>query len=143
MLTVKLAKTPAERDHCYLLRIETFVRGQGVPMSMELDDHDEADALHFLGTENDLPVATARILLIDGAAKIQRVAVVESSRGKGYGRDIMQAMIDNVTEHRRAEALVLDAQTHAFNFYERLGFVAEGDEFDDAGIPHRRMRRTV
>jgi ElaA protein len=33
----------------------------------------------------------------------------------------------------------LGAQTHALGFYERLGFTAIGDEFDDAGIPHREM----
>ena len=34
---------------------------------------------------------------------------------------------------------ILNAQTHAIGFYEQSDFVAEGDEFDDAGIPHRRM----
>jgi len=140
---VRFAKTAAERDQCYLLRIDVFVRGQGVPMSMELDDHDEVDALHFLGSENGVSVATARILLSDGTGKIQRVAVAERCRGKGYGRDIMKAMIDHAGKHRLAEDLVLDAQTYALNFYERLGFIAEGDAFDDAGIPHIRMRRTV
>ena len=35
---------------------------------------------------------------------------------------------------------VADAQVRAIGFYERLGFRAEGGEFLDAGIPHRRMR---
>ncbi|MGI9355912.1 MAG: GNAT family N-acetyltransferase [Rhizobiaceae bacterium] len=143
MLTVKIAETTTERDQCYLLRIEVFVRGQNVPMSMELDDHDEADALHFLGTHDGVPVATARILFSDGIAKIQRVAVSETHRGKGCGRSIMQAIIDYVARHRVAGKLVLDAQTRALDFYERLGFSAEGDEFDDAGIPHKRMSRSV
>ena len=33
----------------------------------------------------------------------------------------------------------LGAQVQALGFYERLGFVAEGPVFDDAGIPHREM----
>ena len=37
------------------------------------------------------------------------------------------------------ESAVLNAQTHAIGFYEGHGFVAKGDEFDDAGIPHVRM----
>ena len=143
MLQVRLAETTDERDQCYLLRIEVFVRGQAVPMSMELDDNDEADALHFLGTEGGVPVATARILSNDGVAKIQRVAVLERCRGKGYGRDIMQAMIDHVSTHQLAGELVLNAQTDVLDFYERLGFAAEGNEFDDAGILHKRMRRPV
>ena len=38
---------------------------------------------------------------------------------------------------------VLDAQVPVIPFYERLGFVAEGPVFDDAGIPHRRMTRPL
>jgi predicted GNAT family N-acyltransferase len=37
--------------------------------------------------------------------------------------------------------VLLSAQTHAMPFYERFGFVAEGGQYDDAGIAHRMMRR--
>jgi predicted GNAT family N-acyltransferase len=39
--------------------------------------------------------------------------------------------------------VILDSQTHAVPFYERLGFTAHGPEFDDAGIPHRSMRLSL
>ena len=35
----------------------------------------------------------------------------------------------------------LHAQTHALGFYEKHGFVAEGEEFMEAGIPHFVMTR--
>ena len=38
--------------------------------------------------------------------------------------------------HRR---VMVNAQTHALRFYERLGFAAVGEEYDDAGIAHRTM----
>ncbi len=143
MLDVKLATTAAERDECYLLRIEVFVRGQNVPLSMELDDDDEVNALHFLGYDEGKPVATARVLLRDSVAKIQRVAVLERCRGRGFGVNIMRWIMDHLRNNGLAEIAVLDAQTHALEFYGRLGFIAEGDEFDDAGILHRRMSRAV
>jgi len=34
----------------------------------------------------------------------------------------------------------LTAQTDKLAVYEKLGFVAFGDEFEDAGIQHRAMR---
>ena len=39
--------------------------------------------------------------------------------------------------------LFLNAQTHALGFYERAGFVVEGDEFLEAGIRHVRMTRST
>ncbi|WP_419638983.1 GNAT family N-acetyltransferase [Thiolapillus sp.] len=35
--------------------------------------------------------------------------------------------------------LVLAAQVQAMPFYEKAGFNAEGEVFDEAGIPHRNM----
>jgi predicted GNAT family N-acyltransferase len=40
-------------------------------------------------------------------------------------------------------AVTLAAQTQAIGFYERLGYVAHGNEFMDAGIPHRWMDLTL
>ncbi len=37
----------------------------------------------------------------------------------------------------------LGAQVHALGFYEALGFEAFGPVYDDAGIPHRDMVRTL
>ena len=37
----------------------------------------------------------------------------------------------------------LGAQTHAIGFYEKLGFTVHGPEYDDAGIPHRDMSRSL
>jgi predicted GNAT family N-acyltransferase len=39
--------------------------------------------------------------------------------------------------------VTLHAQTHAAAFYARYGFVAEGDLFMEAGIPHVTMTRTL
>ena len=46
-------------------------------------------------------------------------------------------------QQRGHPEVYLHAQTRALEFYERQGFVAEGDEFDEAGIPHRLMRRIL
>ena len=37
----------------------------------------------------------------------------------------------------------LSAQVSAIAFYESLGYSAEGDVFEEAGIPHRNMRKRL
>ena len=88
------------------------------------------------------PLATARLLDKDGRAKIGRVAVLAAVRGQGLGAEIMQAVLDEARRRGFTEA-VLDAQTYALPFYARLGFIPEGEEFDEAGIPHYAMRRRL
>jgi predicted GNAT family N-acyltransferase len=121
------------------IRHAVFVTEQGVPIELEHDEHD-SDALHLLATGDDgTPVGTARILE-DG--HIGRIAVLAPWRGQGIGSALLQRLLQ-VAADRSQEAVFLHAQCVAEPFYERAGFVATGPIFDDAGIDHRLMTRTI
>ena len=140
-VTIVLAQTPAEIDLCFCIRKMVFVGEQGIPLELEMDAYDDA-ATHFLLRDGETPLATARLLDKRGLAKIGRVAVLKDARGLGLGQRLMQAVLDEARRRGFSEA-VLDSQTYAMPFYAHLGFAAEGKEFDDAGIPHFLMRRTL
>jgi phosphoribosylglycinamide formyltransferase-1 len=123
----------------FTVRRAVFCDEQGVPEELELDAHDE-DAWHFLAFVDGVPAAAARLVQIEGAAKIGRVAVLKPYRGTGLGHKLMDALMHAAAE-LRLDRMVLDAQLPVIPFYEGFGFVAEGDVFDDAGIPHRRMTK--
>ncbi|WP_042247773.1 GNAT family N-acetyltransferase [Paracoccus sp. PAMC 22219] len=123
---------------CHALRRTVFIEEQNVPEADEMDDLD-ADAIHLLATDDaDRPVATARLLVRDDIGKIGRVCVLADQRGTGLGAALMRAAIDALAA-RSVRQVRLGSQTHAMGFYEKLGFVAEGPVYDDAGIPHRDM----
>ncbi len=126
---------------CHAVRRAVFIEEQGIDEDDDFDGLDEG-ALHVLATENSAPVGTARILVIEGAAKIGRVAVLKSHRGKGVGKQILRSALEISREAGLTRAK-LEAQTTAIGFYEDLGFVAEGEEFLDVGIPHRLMTREL
>jgi ElaA protein len=141
-MRVTKATTTNERAACIALRREVFIDEQHVPEELELDGDDDA-CVHFLVVDDDaVAVGTARMRLIGDKAKAQRVAVRRSVRGRGVGVAIMQALED---EARRlgAHKVTLSSQVHALGFYERLGYVAHGDVYDDAGIPHRDMTKLL
>lgn len=138
---VIIVETPADWEACYAIRKTVFVEEQAVPLELELDEYDDV-ATHFLLRDGDAPLATARLLDKHGLAKIGRVAVLKEARGRGLGLVLMRAVLEEARRQGFTEA-VLDSQTYAIPFYERLGFVAEGEEFDDAGIPHSLMRRRL
>ncbi len=115
--------------------MEVFVAEQNVPEDEERDEWDET-ARHFLALVDGQRAATARaVAKAAGIVKIGRVAVRAPYRGTGLGARLMRA----VEADYPGAALMLDAQLQALNFYAKLGYVAEGPMFDDAGIPHRRM----
>ncbi|MBU6418991.1 MAG: GNAT family N-acetyltransferase [Proteobacteria bacterium] len=129
----------AELEACFAIRMAVFVAEQGVPAAEELDELD-ATALHVLALWSGQPAGTARALeKAQGLWKICRVAVQAPFRKFGIG----QALMQGIETKCPGGAFMLDAQTHAIGFYERLGYVAEGPEFMDAGIPHRLMRKAA
>lgn len=124
------------------VRRAVFIAEQGVPEELEWDDKD-GHALHVLATDpGGTPIGTARLVPEGAAARIGRMAVVKPWRGRGVG-GAMLALLMGEAARRGFREVFLDAQTHAVPFYERFGFRAQGEEFFDAGIPHRRMRRRL
>lgn len=143
-LDMRVAESAADRARCVAVRVEVFVDEQKVPAEIEVDEHDATDAIHFLAVDGESgdAIGAARFVPFEGAAKIGRVAVKRSARGTGAGAELMRFVMKEARARGYASA-VLDAQTYAIGFYEKLGFVAEGPVFDDAGMPHRRMRRAL
>lgn len=74
--------------------------------------------------------------------KVERVAVLEPRRGTGVGRALMLAVEERARDQSLA-ALELHSQTHAAGFYRELGYESYGDEFEEAGIPHVKMRKPL
>ena len=121
------------------IRFAVFVDEQGVPPELEQDARDP-DAIHLLATSQvGEPIATAR-MLADG--HIGRMAVLPDWRRRGVGAALLRRLIEIASAQGRREVF-LHAQCQAEPFYRRLGFVAEGEEFQDAGISHRRMRAAI
>jgi predicted GNAT family N-acyltransferase len=149
---VRVAEDPADREACFAVRTEVFVVEQGVPQEIEYDAYD-AGAVHVLAVREDgTPLGTGRLLYGEAAAakgagdpavgSLGRLAVTRAARGLGVGAALVRA-IEQAARARGLAAVDLHAQTHALGFYERLGYVAYGPEFPDAGIPHRAMRRVL
>ena len=142
-----LVTTKEEREAIFALRMEVFVVEQGVPAAEELDAQD-VTATHVLAREEQNPaniVATARLIPYganESKGAIGRVAVQKAQRGKGVGALLMR-FLESVARERGMTYLELGAQCYALPFYEKLGYVAEGEIYLDCAIEHRHMGKTL
>lgn len=118
------------------VREAVFMREQGVPEELEWDGLDEG-CRHALALSSQGDAIGCGRLLPDG--HIGRIAVLPQWRKQKVGTAIVQALLGEARARGMREA-VMDAQTRAVAFYRNFGFVEEGKEFMDAGIPHIRMR---
>ncbi len=125
-----------------LLRKTVFVQEQGF-----VDEEDEIDAMatHIVGyDDNNIPVATCRLFAQgeEGTFALGRFCVVKEMRGRGIGEQLMAAAEREITL-QGGRLIVLHSQLHAQPFYEKQGFIPEGEIEYEQGQPHRYMTKTV
>ena len=137
--TIKPVYWQASQGTLRAIRTTVFVEEQGVPQELEWDGLDE-HAYHVIAFAPDgTPIGTGR-LLQDG--HIGRLAVLKDWRGKGVGKTLLDMLLV-VANKMGNEEVKLNAQTRVLDFYLRKGFVPQGKEFMEAGIPHTAMTRTT
>jgi predicted GNAT family N-acyltransferase len=134
---VKRVSSQKEMAKAFAIRMRVFVKEQGVPGEIELDRDDDR-AIHFLAFAGPRAVGTARVVWHHGGAKIGRMAVLKSYRGRGIGKKLLQRATETAKK-RGTKSIHLHAQVPVISFYESMGFRSVGRIFEEAGIPHRKM----
>ncbi|MDA8371491.1 MAG: GNAT family N-acetyltransferase [Nocardiopsaceae bacterium] len=141
MLSIALAESAEDRAAVFVIRGAVFVAEQQVPIEEEWDGRD-LDADQVLARLDGVAVGTGRLAVDGDRGVLGRLAVLPRGRGIGAGAALVGALEEQARK-RGLTAIELHAQIHALGFYERLGYRAYGEEFMDAGIPHRRMRKDL
>ena len=136
----RLADSYHDLIKVFIVRGIVFMEEQAVPYRDEIDEY-EFSSVHVLGEIDGEPVAAGRIRFLETTAKLERLAIRPHYRKKGYGHRLVDYMMDVVRKNGIHDFLI-HAQTHLTGFYGEHGFVVDGDQFEEAGIPHYRMRRT-
>jgi predicted GNAT family N-acyltransferase len=116
----------------------------GLTLSMEDLVTEQADR-HLLAFEGETVIGgliVQRRDQVPGAWKIRQVAVEPSWQGRGVGHALMLA-VETAARDAGIKNLVLNSRESVCGFYEKLGYVSEGEPFTEVGIPHRRMQLSL
>jgi predicted GNAT family N-acyltransferase len=133
---------PADMPAVAALRTRVFVHEQGVPPELEQDATD-AVAVHAVCRDDaGRVVATGRLFERNGRGVIGRMAVDADARGGGHGAAVLTVLHAEAARLGLAE-VEIHAQLGARGFWERAGYTAVGEEFEEAGIRHVAMRRLL
>lgn len=140
MITVLPIANPADLDAAFAIRRTVFVDEQHVSPEEEYDEF-ESISTHFLARYDEVPCGTARWRRTSNGVKLERFAVLPDYRGKGVGKALVRAVLDNVFSQQPEpiERIYLHAQVTAMPLYASFGFVPVGPMFEEAGIQHYKM----
>lgn len=141
MASVQVGDWAVHGEASRAIRQAVFVDEQRIPAELVVDARD-ATALHAVARNRiGLPLAAGRLLpAVDGVGQIGRLATLASMRGAHLGQRVLEALLTAARE-RGDRQVMLQAQSSAISFYDRLGFARHGAPFEEAGIPHQEMRR--
>ena len=98
--------------------------------------------MHYLDFDqlgNLIVYARYRLVERSNEVKIERVVLDKSVRGKGQGKRLMKIILNDINLHFPRTSIVLSAQLDVCSFYRSLGFVTQGEAYDDGGIEHISM----
>ena len=134
-IDIKIATTNKDKERCFSVRREVFVREQNISEKVEFDDIN-FNPTYFIATYKNESVGTARYRFTDRGVKLERFAVLKSFRNLGVGKKLVDYII-NIIGHEKF--IYLHAQESVIEFYFKLGFKKIGSPFFEAEIPHQKM----
>jgi len=143
MLHIVPVMTIEDLKKCLDVRHEAFVVEKNVPESIEVDKNDVLFGTHehFLVCDDDKVLGTFRLFINEHhVCKIERFCFYKEYRGLGYGRYALD-FLEGYCLSMEVKKLRLDAQVSAIEFYEKAGYEICSDEFEEAGIKHRKMQK--
>jgi len=137
----KIMQTSWNKNHKELsiIRQKVFIEEQQVPEELEWDEYD-AECFHIIVTDKkNNAIATGRM---KNNGHIGRMAVLKQYRNQGIGSAILNKLTD-IAQCNAFSELYLHAQTSAIDFYQKHDFIICSEEFMDAGIPHKTMKKNL
>ena len=135
VINIKTAITKKDKDKCFSIRRNVFVKEQNILEKIEFDD-ESIDATYFIAQYKNVYVGTARCRLTDFGIKLERFAVLKSYRNLGVGKQLALYILNSI---KNEKLIYLHAQETVINFYSKLGFKRSGSQFFEAEIPHQKM----
>ena len=120
------------------IRRKVFCEEQEFDESVTFDEYDSLAIHALVYNEEDVPVASGRIIINNDEFLIGRIGVLKEERGKKIGDFLVRMLVDKVFS-LGGDCVVVHSQLHAIKFYKKIGFVLVGEVFEENGVPHQRL----
>ncbi len=114
-----------------------------IGLTRSIDNFDnEKNYANIAGFYDGRLCATASLVVKESEIKMQRVAIDKNFQGKGIGSAMLK-YCEKYAEGHNVDTIYCHARSEAYAFYLKNGYSFEGDEFDEAGITHRMMKKNL
>ena len=138
-LCLKPVISPIDEWQMLDIRHKVFKEEQGVPYEEDEIYEEEISAISYLITINEKPIGTIRYRKNEEGYKIERFAILKEYRGNGYGKLAFAFFCDMLGAKFNPCKIYFHSQYYIKDLYAKLGFIEDGEIFEEAGIKHIKM----
>jgi len=132
-----------QRAGAYYVRVQAMAKKHHIPLQQEFDAHDTLDTKYIVVTDDDFPIATARMYPLDDLrVMIGRVVVLPEYRHQGIGTMVVNACEEWAEELGYSKAVV-ESRENKVGFYEQMLYEACGEAIDGETFRCVRMERDL
>lgn len=136
-ITYKEVESIKEFIDAIRIRVNVFIIEQKCQPGWEPDEEDKT-ARHFIVIADGKIVSTLRIREIEEGIKIERMATDKEYRGKDISKGLIEFVLEEIKK-LKPQKIWMEAQVQAKEFYEKCGFKAISEPYDQYGISHLKM----
>ncbi len=127
----------------YYVRIQAMAKKHHITLRQEFDEHDAPDTKYIVVTDDDFPIATARMYPLDaGAMMIGRVVVLPEYRHRGIGTMVVREC-EKWAEELGCTKTVLESRDNKVDFYRQMGYAVCGEAMDGDTFRCIRMEKDL
>ena len=117
-----------------------------IPLGLNLFDEDlseDRDQYIVVAVHEQKVIACVMLKILDkDTVKFRQMAVSPALQGKGIGATLI-SYAENFCALNDYSVIELHARKEAIGFYEKSGYVREGNEFEEVGIVHYKMSKKL
>ena len=142
-LCLKPVVSPLDQWWVINIRQQVFRNEQDVPFEEDEILEEELESTTYLIYLKDKVIGTIRYRLVNEAYKIERFAILKDYRDQGLGKKVFLYLVDLIASKFNPCTITLNSQKPVIGFYEKCGFIREGNMFKEAGINHVKMNKVI
>ena len=137
------ARETWQQAGAYYVRIQGMAKQHGITLRREFDEHDTPDTQYIVVTDEDFPIATARMYPAGQASMmIGRVVVLPEYRRRGIGTMVVDAC-EEWAEEMGCTKTIVESRDNKIDFYKELGYEIRGEAVDGDTFRCVRMEKLL
>ena len=132
------------KDYWKMVELRSQILREPLGLTFSIDELEkEKDDILIVAFEEDELLGCCVLSILDRTTfRLRQMAVLQNYQRRGIGASLLN-YVENIARDRGCIKIMMHARLTAIGFYERMGYTVVGEPFEEIGLQHRYMEKTI